>query len=262
MTRKIIEAVVILGILMIGASSVSAQDTGLLERSVNVGGSEYSYRVFVPKNWTRKKKWPTILFLHGAGERGSDNLRQTQVGLGPAISRVEATFPCVVVMPQCPLPRFWSEPEILAKAMAALDHSLAEFNGDKRRIYLTGLSMGGYGLWTMASAHPEKFAALAPVCGGVVPPPAVRVPSSMMANNTVDPYNATARRIGKKIPVWVFHGAADPVVPVSESRKMVEALKGIRSNVRYSEYEGVGHDSWNQAYAERDFLPWLLSQKR
>jgi predicted peptidase len=113
----------------------------------------------------------------------------------------------------------------------------------------------------MASVYPKKFAALAPVCGGIRPPGAVRLPAGTVDLNDPDPYSTVAKKIGKT-PVWVFHGADDPVVPVSESRKMVEALKAINGRVRYSEYAGVRHDSWIQAYGEKDLLPWLLSHKR
>jgi predicted peptidase len=239
------------------------QDDGPFQsRSIKIGSTEYRYRVFVPKGWSRKKKWPVMLFLHGAGERGDDNTAQTRVGIGPAILRQQESFPFVVVLPQCPAGRWWTDPEMQTLALNALDQAAAEFRGDGERTYLTGLSMGGYGSWVMAANNRKKFAAIGVVCGGVRPPPGLKLPEAArsMANEP-DPYGAVAAKIGRT-PVWVFHGGADPAVPVTESRKMVEALKAKGGNVRYNEYEGVGHNSWDKAYAEPEFFPWLLSQHK
>jgi predicted peptidase len=136
-----------------------------------------------------------------------------------------------------------------------------EFNGDRDRLYLTGLSMGGYGAWSLAAKYPGKFAAIVPVCGGIRPPAAVPIPeAAKMADLSVDPYAATARSIGKT-PVWIFHGGADPVVPPEESRKMNEALLAAGGNVKYTEYEKVGHNSWDKAYAEPELMPWMLGYR-
>jgi predicted peptidase len=242
-------------------SSARQNDEVFQSRAITVGATEYKFRVFMPKGWTRKKKSPVILFLHGAGERGDDNLAQTRVGIGPAILRQQETLPFIVVLPQCPRNRWWTEPDMQEQALKALDHTVKEFNGDPERSYLTGLSMGGYGSWIMAAANPSKFAAIAVVCGGVRPPPRVNVPQPTDGvAAAADPYGAVAARIGKT-QVWVFHGGADPVVPVSESRKMVEAIKAAGGGVRYNEYEGVGHNSWDNAYAEAEIFPWMLAQK-
>lgn len=230
-------------------------------RVITIGATEYHFRVFTPKGWTKKKKSPVILFLHGAGERGDDNLAQTRVGIGPAILRQQETLPFIVVLPQCPRNRWWTEADMQAQALKALDQTVKEFNGDPKRTYLTGLSMGGYGAWIMAAGNPSMFAAVAVVCGGVRPPPRVNVPQPTEGvTASADPYGAVAARIGKT-PVWVFHGGADPVVPVSESRKMVEAIKAAGGAVRYNEYEAVGHNSWDKAYAEAEIFPWMLAQK-
>ena len=131
-------------------------------------------------------------------------------------------------------------------ALKALGETIREFNGDPHRIYLTGLSMGGYGTWRLGANHPGRFAALVPICGGIRPPPRIRLPrGSSLTPPPGDPYAATAKKIGKT-PVWVFHGDTDPTVPVTESRKMVEALKSAGGNVMYTEYEGVGHNSLGQ----------------
>jgi predicted peptidase len=244
------------------AARMRAGDTGFLNRTVKVGAASYPYQIYVPPDWSRKTKWPVILFLHGAGERGSDGLIQTEVGVGTAIRRHAERVPAIVVFPQCSKDRWWPEPEMQAQALKALDQSIKEFNGDTSRVYLTGISMGGYGTWAIAANNPSRFAALAPVCGGVRTPPRVAIPSGTPdADRASDPYQAVAKKIGST-PVWVFHGAADTVVPVSESRKMVDALKAAGGKVRYSEYEGVGHNSWDKAYGEAEFFPWLLSNKR
>ena len=231
-------------------------------RAITIGATEHHFRVFTPKGWTKKKKWPVILFLHGAGERSDEDIAQTRVGIGPAILRQHENFPFIVVLPQCPKNRWWTEPDMQALALKALDQTVKEFNGDARRISLTGLSMGGYGAWLIAASNPGRFAALVVVCGGVRPPPGVPVPEGNgVLASSADPYGAVAAKIGKT-PVWLFHGGADPVVPVSESRKMADALKSAGGDVRYNEYEGVGHNSWDKAYAEPELFPWLLAQRK
>lgn len=237
------------------------RETGFLNRSIKVGTTVYRYQVYVPADWTKSKKWPVILFLHGAGERGEDGIIQTEVGIGTAIRRYADRFPSIVVFPQCRKNFWWTHPEMQAQAVKALDQTIKEFNGDTQRVYLTGISMGGYGTWSLAAKYPEKFAALAPICGGIrLPERARSIAGNPPEDPSADPYSATAQKIAK-LPIWVFHGAADKVVPVSESRKMVEALKMAGGNVKYSEYEGVGHNSWDKAYAEPEFMPWLLSQR-
>jgi len=261
-TRAAITLVLIGGAILILPSRARQDGETFQDRTVTIGATQVHFRVFTPKGWSKKKKSPVILFLHGAGERGDDNLAQTRVGIGPAILQQQASLPFIVVLPQCPRDRWWTEPEIQAQALAALDQTIKEFNGDMSRTYLTGLSMGGYGSWVMALGNPARFAAIAVVCGGVRPPPRVNVPgrTDVLATSS-DPYAAVAAKVGKT-PVWVFHGGADPVVPVTESRKMVEAIKAAGGSVRYSEYEGVGHNSWDKAYSEAELFPWMLAQKQ
>ena len=229
--------------------------TGFLDRVVTVAGTEYSYQVFVPQDWTKKKKWPVVLFLHGAGERGDDGLIQTEVGIGTAIRRNRSRFPAVVVMPQCRKNGWWAESTMADVAMAALAEAQKEFSGDRTRIYLTGLSMGGYGTWYLAGKYPGKFAAVAPICGGILVPDMARLQSP----DDNSPYAEAAKKIGKT-PVWIFHGGDDPVVPVTESRRMNEAMKTLGGELHYTEYPGVGHNSWEKAYAEPELLTWMLSK--
>ena len=229
--------------------------TGFLDRTVVVAGTEYKYQVFVPDEWTSKKKWPIILFLHGAGERGDDGIIQTEVGIGTAIRRYRSRVPAIVVMPQCRKDKWWAD-ALADAAMAALAQAQKEFHGDSARTYLTGLSMGGYGTWYLAGRYPGKFAAIVPICGGVL------VPDKARAQPPDDnaPYTQAAGKIGKDTPTWIFHGGDDPVVPVTESQRMAAAMKALGGEVRYTEYPGVGHNSWEKAYAEPELFTWMLSK--
>ena len=222
-------------------------------RSVTVGGRAYGYRVFVPAHWNGRRPCAVLLFLHGAGERGDDNLAQTRNGIRLLIAQDPDGFPALVVCPQCRDHARWSQPDMEAMALAAVDQSVREFHGDPRRVYLTGLSLGGYGTWDLAQRYPDRWAAIAPDCGGVLFPNAPR-PSD-------DPYRPVAEKVAR-LPAWVFHGGADPTVPVSESRQMVALLFLRKADVRYTEYAGVGHNSWDYAYKEPGLLPWFLSHKR
>ena len=256
---RLMTALVLLGALALTArANARDEKTIFSERTIADGAATFRYKVFIPAKWTVKKKWPVILFLHGAGERGDDNVAQTRVGIGPALDRMKDTFQAVVVMPQCPRGRWWSEPEMQGRAMKALDQAMKEFNGDGSREYLTGLSMGGYGSWAVAVHNPKRFAALAVICGGIRAPAGVRMQNALDIGD--DPYRSAAEKIGKR-PIWVFHGGADRAVPVIESRKMVEAFKALGVTVRYSEYPGVSHNSWDQAYAEPELFRWMLAQK-
>ena len=258
MSWKKLSLTALLLFLLIPPAFAKPPETGFLNRMAKVGGETYRYQVYVPANWNKKQKWPVILFLHGAGERGDDGMVQTEVGIGGAIRRYVERFPAIIVMPQCRKTRWWTEDEMQAQAMAAFDQSAREFNGDNTRFYLTGLSMGGYGTWGLAAKYPGKFAALVPICGGIRPPSRAATANSPQPSG--DLYAEAANKIGA-IPVWIFHGGADTVVPTDESRKMNEAIKAAGGNVKYTEYENVGHNSWDKAYAEKELMPWLLSQK-
>jgi predicted peptidase len=259
-------------------SAARSKETGFLDRTVSLHGTTYKYQVFVPESWSPRQRWPIILFLHGAGERGSDGLLQTDIGLPNAIRHDRTRFPTVVVMPQCPIKHWWTEPEMEEMALASLRAASKEFMGDPRRTYLTGLSMGGYGSWNIASRYPGKFAAVVAICGGIIPPQHLFNTEPELAKLTYPDvpksYADVAQRIGKT-PVWIFHGGDDPVVPVTQSRHMAEAMKatlgqskdytrppratGTLPEVIYTEYAGIGHDSWDKAYADPDLMPWLLS---
>lgn len=239
------------------ASSPAA--TGFLDRSLMVDGTTYRYVVFVPEHAPRNL--PIVLFLHGAGERGADGLKQTQVGLGTAIRWNRDRFPMIAVFPQARENSRWLGPDAVA-AMRALDQSIAEFDADRDRVYLTGLSMGGYGTWHLAMQYPDRFAAIVPICGGILKPPtAESVRQSPLTEGAADPYAATAERV-KHLPVWIFHGAEDKVIPASESRRMYEELQRLGADVRYTELPGVGHNAWDPAYSQPDLWSWLVARLR
>ena len=236
-------------------------ETGFLNRTVTIGKNIYRYQVYVPANWNKNQKWPVVLFLHGAGERGEDGVVQTEVGIGTAIRKKNERFPAVVVFPQCRKDVWWLAPEMEAQAMKALEQSVKEFNGDTQRTYLTGISMGGYGTWGISQKYPNKFAEIAPVCGGLKVPERLRnSPGMPVQPEGVDLYAEAAKKIGKT-PTWIFHGGADAVVPVEGSQKMNEALKAAGGNVKYTEYPGINHNSWDKAYAEPELMTWMLAQK-
>jgi predicted peptidase len=235
--------------------------TGFLDRSVTIGGRSYPYVVYVPRDWSRDRTWPVVLFLHGAGERGSDGQGPVQVGLGSAIRSAPERFPALVVFPQVPAEERWIGGPADA-AMAALDAVAREFHGDRERLYLTGLSLGGFGTWHLALSHPDVFAAIVPVCGGIVPHgSAISVRQSPLTTAESDPYAFTAQRL-RHLPVWMFHGDDDTVIEPSESRTMHDALRAVGANVRYTEYEGVGHNAWDRAYGEAELWSWLFEQRR
>ena len=202
-----------------------------------------THRVFIPDGEPPRNGWPVLLFLHGAGERGSDGIAQTTVGLGPAIAREPERFPLLVVFPQCPADGYWRDAD-LDIALEALQATLDEFACDEGRVYLSGISMGGYGTFSLALREPHRFAAIVPVCGGIA------------RKET----NAAERL--KHLPAWVFHGDQDAIIPVEESRTIVAALRALGADVRYTEYANVQHNSWTRAYAEPELIPWLLAQNQ
>ena len=240
---------------------MAPRETGFLIRSVNVRGTAYPYTVYVPRAFDPSKRWPVILFLHGSGERGADGLRSTQIGVAAAIRANPERVPAIAVFPQAPVDSRWlGEPA--DAAMAALEKSIAEFHGDQARLYLTGLSMGGYGTYHLALAHFDTFAALVVVCGGLVPhATTTAVQQSPLTMGAEDPYAFTAHAL-RHLPIRIFHGDADPVIPVSESRRMAEELQKEGADVRYVEFAGVGHNAWDRAYGDAELWDWLFRQRR
>lgn len=218
------------------------------------------YRLLKPAKVEDGKRYPVVLFLHGAGERGSDN--QSQLKFLPtwlSEKPLRTKYPCYLIAPQCPSRRTWGtllwsddpntydddpSPEMRA-AKQILEKVIDEHSVDPDRVYLTGLSMGGFGSWEMAARWPDRFTAVAPICGGG------------------DPSRAEALA---KLPIWAWHGGADNVVPPERSRQMVEAVRNAGGDIKYTELPDVGHNSWTPAYTNGTdtggLLPWLFKQKR
>lgn len=215
-------------------------------RAQRTVGTGFGYQLFVPKDYgaDAARRWPLLVFLHGAGERGTDLDRVTVHG-PPQRVKGQPDFPFVLVSPQCPEGAFWSVEEL----DLLLDHLLAELAVDPQRVCLTGLSMGGNGSWAWATARPERFAAVAPICGWGDP---VRV---WLAS---EPRKSQLARL----PVWAFHGAKDNVIPLADSERMVSAFGRIGNQVRLTVYPEAGHDSWTEAYRDPALYEWLLAQRR
>jgi predicted peptidase len=191
------------------------------------------------------QQWPLILFLHGAGERGT-NLSKVSVHGPPKLVKQKKEFPFIIVSPQCPTDEIWND----AALLALLDDVMKNYRVDPRRVYLTGLSMGGFGTWSLGLRHPERFAAIAPICGGGDILPALL---------TSQEKSKALRSLG----VWAFHGAKDPVVALAESERMVAALKkaGVK-DLELTVYPEADHDSWTKTYENPKLYEWFLAHQR
>lgn len=234
-----------IAVLLVGAAALTSPATSAaeptagqkpceLDRTIRV---QMKYLLALPKDYDQKESWPLLLFLHGSGERG-DDLNLVKKHGPPKLIEAGKDFPFIVVSPQCPAGnRGWQAHELAA----LLDEITEKYKVDKDRVCVTGLSMGGYGTWSLAAFSPDRFAALVPICGGGDP--------------------NTARRFAH-VAVWVFHGAKDTAVPLDRSEQMVEALKKAEANVKLTVYPEAGHDSWTEAYNNPELYEWLLQQKR
>lgn len=196
------------------------------------------YLLSLPEGYGRDRwqRWPLVLFLHGSGERG-DDLKKVTVHGPPKQAAQGKAFPFILVSPQCPAGQSW-DPETLN---ALLDEVMARYAVDADRVYLTGLSMGGFGTWELAARSPERFAAIAPICGGG--------------------WRRWARRL-TNVPVWAFHGDQDRAVPLADGKEMVEAVTAAGGDATLTVYPGVGHDSWTRTYENPEFYAWLLRHHR
>jgi len=189
------------------------------------------------------QKWPLILFLHGVGERGSNPRVLLRYGIPKQVEKTP-DFPFIAISPQCPRDDWW--PDLIPELNGLYDYALDSYPVDIDRIFLTGLSMGGYGTWSWASLYPDRFAAIAPICGGG--PSFLGFPRRVCAL--------------KEVPVWAFHGAQDDTVPLSESEILVKTLAGCGGDVRFTVYPDAGHDSWTPTYANPQLYAWFLEHRR
>lgn len=203
------------------------------------GGTALKYLLYLPEGFAESKesKFPLVLFLHGGGEGGND-IQQVKKNGPPKLLQEGAQFPFILVAPQNPSEtQFWDDQQLIQ----LLDEVQAELPVDEQRIYLTGLSRGAFGAWTLAIQNPKRFAALVPICGGAPLPYVKRI---------------------QHVPTWVFHGAKDPVIPISESQRLVNALKSAGSDVQFTIYPKAKHDAWTETYSNPEVIRWMLQQRR
>jgi predicted peptidase len=219
-----------------------AGKTGFLDRiHKDANGKEVKYVLFVPEGYKGDKEYPLILFLHGAGETGTDGRKQVKVGLGKAIGKREKTFEFLAIFPQSQKGGWKADSAEGKRALAILDEVQKDYKVDPKRIYLTGLSMGGAGTWSLATAHPDRWAAIVPICGRGDPAQADKV---------------------KDLPCWCFVGDKDNEKLVKNSRDMMKALWDVGGHPNYTEYPGVGHNCWDATYGNDYLYQWLLKHKR
>jgi predicted peptidase len=239
------------------AAEANTTATGFLDKTVMVNDKPVRYALYVPDNYDPAKKWPLIVFLHGSGERGDDNMLQTDVGIGHAIRLHRDWFPALVLMPQCPDDKFWDT--AIPAIEAAMAQTQTAYSVDDNAITLTGLSLGGYATWIWGATKTETFAALLPICGG-------GDMADLAGFNLVDnkAFGTLDERVKKlaTIPIWAFHGTDDDVVPPARSRDMVERVDKAGGKVRYKEFKETGHNSWDQTYDYKRAMSWLLKQRK
>jgi predicted peptidase len=208
----------------------------------NTKNMELGKLVSYPNNYEKEtnKRWPLILFLHGIGERG-ENLNLVKLHGIPKIVESNNDFQFITLSPQCPLEFDWRDDKIQDKVISILEDFIENNNVDKERVYITGLSMGGYGTWAIISKRPEIFAAAIPICGG--------------GDHT---------KVGKlkNLPIWAFHGADDQVIKVEETIKMVDAINAVNGKIKFTLYPDTDHDSWSKTYNNKSIYNWLLSHSR
>ena len=211
----------------------AAQKSASMDRALKV---HMDYLLYLPEDYEQKESCPLLLFLHGAGERGND-LQLVKKHGPPKLIEQGQQFPFIIVSPQCPEGQWWQTVEV----NALLDEIVEKYKVDEDRIYVTGLSMGGFGTWALAAYVPHRLAAIAPICGGS------------------EPYRA---RVMPHMPIWAFHGGKDTVVPPQRSEEMIEALKKYGNNAKLTIYPDAAHDSWTETYDNPKLYEWLLEHKR
>ncbi len=230
-----------------GTSAAPAMQTPQQFKKKISRTAQLDYLLYLPERYQKSgDKWPLMLFLHGAGERGTNLGKVTVHGPPKLVQEGQKYFPFVLISPQCPPGRTWRDDELLA----LLDHVIAKHNIDTNRVYLTGLSMGGYGTWSLGTKYPERFAAIAPICGG---------------GEQIHILLGSAQKKAalSSLGVWAFHGGKDPLVVVEESQRMTNALMRVGcKDVKLTVYPEVAHDSWVNAYNEPQLWNWFLAHER
>ncbi len=256
--KAILLTVVLLlsGVVSMGARSA---DEPFRFFTLEFEGERYPYAVWVPPGFDASEPSPAILFLHGAGECGTDGRKQTHVGLPPHLVRNPERWPFVVVIPQKPtMDREWED--FAPAVLAILDEASDEFNIDEQRVALTGLSQGGHGSWAMLAHAPDRWTCVAPVCAYADPPH--RDPDTMARTyfgfDGDSAFVASVARAAKDKPIWAFHGEADDVVAAAHTRGMVGALAPVSDELRMTIYPGVNHNSWDPAYSDPELAAWFV----
>lgn len=240
--RGVLAAALVTLALSAPARAEDAVKTGFVTKTIkNADGSTSPYVVFVPHDYDGKKEYPVILFLHGSGETKGGAKQPVEVGIGPAIKKHEKTFPFITVISQSEKRTWKADSDDARRALAELDATMKEYKTDPKRVYLTGLSMGGAGTWSVAAATPDRWAAIVPICGGGNPENAAKY---------------------KGVPVWSFVGDKDREQTVTGMQAMADAITKAGGTVKHTVYPGVPHNSWDMAYAEKDLFPWLLQQSK
>ena len=220
-----------------GAAAGAPPRTGFFAETIRVADQDHRYVVFLPPGHSKDRRWPLIVFLNGAGECGTDGWKQVSAGLGPAILDDVANWPFVVLFPQKPdRASAWEDHDAVVTAM--LDKARFDYSVEPKQVFLTGLSQGGHGTWVLGARHPERWAAIAPVCGYGDP-------------------KAIAPEL-KNLPIWCFHGEDDKAVPVKQSKDLCAAVEAAGGHAELSLYPRVGHNSWDKAYREEPLADWFL----
>jgi predicted peptidase len=226
---------------MDAANARAPSGTGFSIQRITVDGETRNYGLFVPHHYKAGTPTPAIVFLHGVLQAGSDGRSQMGQGLGPNIARNPERFPCLAIFPQSS--GDWTGEARDRLAMAVLDEVCRRYTVDPERIVLTGLSNGGYGTWHIGANHVDRFAALVPVSGG-------------------SDYDAVSKLAAAHIPIWCFHNGGDFIIFSSNTREMNSRLKAAGANVKYTEFDAVGHECWDQVYGDEQVIGWMLAQRR
>ena len=252
-TRTVIALLAFALVLIFSHALAQSQRGEFVARRFRDSGGVLPYRIFIPPSYDKRQKYPLVLWLHGSGGRGSDNVRQISAGnlRGTHVWTTPANqsrYPCFVLAPQCPENEVWTSGDKpltpgprLRQAVRLLASIEQEFSIDTDRLYVAGQSMGGFGTWSLISAHPNMFAAAIPINGGG---------------------DTSKASLLRDLPLWVFHGEKDEAVDVEQSRRMVAAIRRAGGSPKYTEYRGAGHLIWARVFSEPDLVPWLFSQSR